>query len=151
MWDPRTSDVAVWTACPSKHLPPGRGRWVGTMDVDEEGHWMACGGGVVPSVWHLRTRMLMAELPASGPTQAIAFLRDGVCMTCCLHTYFSLFTHLQFHHPALSPQIATAGRDGHISHWTVSGAAAARVATTIPSVFSLCPLEGQGALQVGGE
>jgi WD40 repeat protein len=99
-WDPRTA-AAIWEASPAS-LPGalGSGKWLSTIAVDSDSNWLVVAGGPAPTVWHLRSHMLAATLPVTGPTQAATFTRDGVrtyvyiFMRCANRIYIYIYIYI---------------------------------------------------------
>lgn len=58
IWDTRASNESISVIVPFKksHIERDRfGKWIGALDVSPNGEWLVCGGGPLPSMWHLRS------------------------------------------------------------------------------------------------
>ena len=92
-------------------LNPGSGKWVGALDVDPEGSWMACGGadGEV-SVWHLGSVAQTTVMDVGSPVQSLVFADE---------------------------HILVGSASSVVSRWSISGSLAARLSVSAPSVFAI--------------
>eukprot|EP00038_Savillea_parva_P022687 m.38330 g.38330 ORF g.38330 m.38330 type:complete len:381 (+) comp5641_c0_seq1:63-1205(+) len=89
LWDARqrsatdTLDPTAALAADDRHREhKSRGRWIASVAVDATGTWMACGGGVVGTVWHTKTKTLTAALMSTsnrshGNISEVAFAGTG--------------------------------------------------------------------------
>ena len=70
--DPRESDELTY---PVENGSPGS--WVGAVDIDPGGQWVAAGGGGrYVGLWHLSSRKFVAAMPTCGALQALQFCDD---------------------------------------------------------------------------
>jgi len=91
--------------------PPGKKAWIGALDVDQEGGWVAAGGGGNSLwLWHIASRRLVAAMPTCGAVQVVSFCAD---------------------------RILSAGAEPAIYQWPRSGKLVNRVPTSEPSTFAL--------------
>ena len=91
--------------------PPGKKAWIGALDVDQEGGWVAAGGGGNSLwLWHIASRRLVAAMPTCGAVQVVSFCAD---------------------------RILSAGAEPAIYQWSRSGKLVNRVPTSEPSTFAL--------------
>jgi len=85
--------------------------WIGALDVDPEGNWVAGGGGArCLWMWHLASRKVVAAMPTCGTVQAMEFCGD---------------------------KLISAGAEPAIYQWKRSGKLHSRVNTKEPSTYAL--------------
>lgn len=113
LWDLRTNGkIGCIKPAEQKSLAqPAIGPWISSVALDEDGEWMACGGGPKASLWYLRSMSLAAPLPVpDSSTHQVLFHDD---------------------------QVMCAGSDGHIHHWSLNGTAKSHIPSSIGTIYSV--------------
>jgi len=75
VWDARDPRESEELASPvASGAPPS---WIGAVDIDPGGQWVAAGGGGrYVGMWHLSSRKLVATMPTCGAVHALSFCGD---------------------------------------------------------------------------
>ena len=75
LWDARDPRESEEMASPvDSGSPPA---WIGAVDIDPGGQWVAAGGGGrYVGMWHLPSRRFVAAMPTCGAVQALTFCDD---------------------------------------------------------------------------
>mmetsp|Transcript_59048 Transcript_59048/g.140450 ORF Transcript_59048/g.140450 Transcript_59048/m.140450 type:complete len:339 (+) Transcript_59048:162-1178(+) len=108
VWDARNSAKPEQL---NQSKPGAPKSWIGALAVDQEGGWVAAGGGGRSVwLWHIASRKIVATMPTCGAVQVVDFCGD---------------------------RILSAGAETAIYQWSRTGKLVNRVPTSEPSIYSL--------------
>jgi WD40 repeat protein len=77
IWDARDPNEPEELVSSGPAPSGARPSWIGAVDIDESGQWVAAGGGGrCVGMWHLPSRKLVANMPTCGAVHALKFCGD---------------------------------------------------------------------------
>ncbi|XP_002126963.2 THO complex subunit 6 homolog [Ciona intestinalis] len=121
-WDIRSASCTS-TITPNKNKQlarPETGHFMSCVAVDENGEWLACGGGPHASLWHLRSKSMAGILKTSNTnyiSHRIMFYND---------------------------EIISVGNQPAVYRWSVNGEKKAEIPCSINRIFSINFQHGPG-------